>query len=412
MSKKNAQKLMMILNSSQYFQKVMGLGPIAYWPLWDASGTVVTDIMATHNGTYGTPVSLASASSPVNKLCPTWSGSSGGITGPSSINSAFSGAEGAVMLWLNPTVASYTDSANHRFIRIIVDGSNHITQIFGATNNFISNTCLFGGTSHSIVGAYFVRNTWFHSLVTWSASQSKFRWYVNSGEIRADDTTLGTWTGTPTIKFGTSDSFYFLGNMSDIAIFDRYVTFTEAQQLCDYSGITRRLTVLGDSISTMITTEGWTTYVCGQYTDFSLGMNNRAGAGETIISNMDTQTAEAANDNADIIIIALGADDNNAGNMTTLQTTYENDVVALKASNPRATIYAMNVLPQWEDNTTGAEVDKSNIRTAIAAACTSQGITCWDTYTSPWIAQNETSDGVHPTAAGHAAIAAEVLARL
>ena len=129
-------------------------------------------------------------------------------------------------------------------------------------------------------------------------------------------------------------------------------------------------------------------------------------------SNLAAQATAAASDDADIIIIQLGSNDDNAGNMGTLQTAYEDGIIALKASNTNATIYAMNVLKRWANQTDGAEVDKSNIRTAIAAACTAQGITCWDTYTTPWIAQDETSDGIHPTAAGHAKIAAEVLARL
>jgi lysophospholipase L1-like esterase len=108
----------------------------------------------------------------------------------------------------------------------------------------------------------------------------------------------------------------------------------------------------------------------------------------------------------------MGTNDDNAGNIATLQATVETAIDNLRASNPRATIYYMNVLPRWTDVGGGTVVDKSSIRTAIAAACTAKAVTCWDTFTDPWITAAQTSDGLHPTAAGHAAIAAQVLARL
>ena len=172
-----------------------------------------------------------------------------------------------------------------------------------------------------------------------------------------------------------------------------------------------RFGVLGDSISNDSVLE-WPGLVRFGYRDNYATLSNHASAGESIAGHMATQVTAAASDNANIIIIALGTNDNNAGDMGALQATYEAGIVALKATNPNATIYAMNVLPRWEDETTGAEVDKSNIRTAIAAACTAQSVTCWDTYTTPWIDQDETVDGTHPDATGQAAIAAEVLSRL
>jgi len=171
--------------------------------------------------------------------------------------------------------------------------------------------------------------------------------------------------------------------------------------------------LLGDSITSPGSFAGsnWATIVSIENT-VPLRIIDHASAGETIITHMDAQTAEACNDYADLIFIALGTNDNNAGNMTTLQAEVEENIAELKSTNPVATIYYLNVLPCWTDETGDVEVDKSNIRTAIAAACATQGVTCWDTYTDPWITADQTVDGVHPNAAGHAAIAAEVLALL
>jgi hypothetical protein len=45
-------------------------------------------------------------------------------------------------------------------------------------------------------------------------------------------------------------------------------------------------------------------------------------------------------------------------------------------------------------------VQLGNIRTAIAAGCAAQNVTCWDTFTDPWITAADTADGVHTNKAG------------
>jgi hypothetical protein len=84
----------------------------------------------------------------------------------------------------------------------------------------------------------------------------------------------------------------------------------------------------------------------------------------------------------------------------------------LKAAHPSAEIYVWNVLPRWTAVDGETEVDKSHIRAAIAAACTAQEVTCWDTYTEPWITAADTSDGLHPNAAGGVKIADAIIAQL
>jgi lysophospholipase L1-like esterase len=172
-----------------------------------------------------------------------------------------------------------------------------------------------------------------------------------------------------------------------------------------------RIAALGDSITASYN-ESWFFPFCKNYVLGGATAINHAVGGHSIMSNMDAQTVAVATDDADIIIIALGTNDNDAGDMTALQAEYAENIAELKASNPRATIYAMNVLPRWTDVGGGTVMDRSHIRAAIAAACTAQGITCWDTYTTPWIAAADTSDGTHPTAGGAVKIATEVLARL
>jgi lysophospholipase L1-like esterase len=141
-------------------------------------------------------------------------------------------------------------------------------------------------------------------------------------------------------------------------------------------------------------------------------MINHAAGGATILSHMAGQVSACSADGADVIILALGTNDNNAGDMAALRAAVEAGIDSLKSSNPGAKVCYMNVLPKWTDNTGVTALNETNIRAAIALACTNKDIPCWDTFTIPWINAADTSDGTHPTAAGHAKIAAQVWARL
>lgn len=180
---------------------------------------------------------------------------------------------------------------------------------------------------------------------------------------------------------------------------------------CAYFGYTNNTTrpvysFIGDSI--MITGR-WPFH---HFTNTWHRVINHAVSGETIITHMDAQVVAAASDGASKIFIGLGTNDDNAGNMATLRAEIEENIDELRASNASASLYWINVLPRWTDVGGGTEVDKSNIRAAIAASCAAKGVTCWDTYTDPWITSADTTDGLHPNDTGRAKIAARILALL
>ena len=152
------------------------------------------------------------------------------------------------------------------------------------------------------------------------------------------------------------------------------------------------------------------------YFDGHCLLTNVAASGAMIMADggmhIEWQVDQCASTDADVIIVELGTNDNNAGDMSALQARAESQIAELRATNPRARVYWMNVLPRWTDVGGGTEVDKSNIRAAIAAACAARGIFCIDTYTTPWITAADTSDGLHPTAGGQAKIGTALLAAL
>lgn len=169
----------------------------------------------------------------------------------------------------------------------------------------------------------------------------------------------------------------------------------------------KRMVVIGDSISTN-TTDKWLFKI--PYNSYV--QQSYAVAGHQIMANMDAQIVSAKAENANIYILALGRNDNDLGDMVALQAEADENIAELKAARPLANIYYMNVLPTWTDATGVTEVSKTNIRAAIAAACLAQGVTCWDTYTTPWITAADTLDGTHPNDDGNVKIWNEISSRL
>jgi lysophospholipase L1-like esterase len=170
-----------------------------------------------------------------------------------------------------------------------------------------------------------------------------------------------------------------------------------------------KITFIGDSITWKTDATSYVNRIRDRYRDGAVWVTNWAVSGSHIMDdyaeNMHKQVDQAASDRADIVIVALGTNDTVTDD--TLRAFYETQINTLKASNPNATIYAVGILPRTTPN------DETLKRPLIAQACANTGVTYWDTYTTPWIdPATETSDGLHPNAAGAEKIATEILARL
>ena len=170
------------------------------------------------------------------------------------------------------------------------------------------------------------------------------------------------------------------------------------------------LGIVGDSISDVL--DNYPDGYPDNFVPASYNLNPFAYSGANIIDEGQDYVDFIVGDVYDIIIIALGSNDNNGGDMGTLQTTAETMIDTVRTNNPNASVYWMNALPRWTDVGGLTEMEKGNIRTAVEAACTAQGITCWDTYTVPWIVVADTLDGSHPTVGGGVKIYNEIIARI
>lgn len=317
--------------------------------------------------------------------------------------------EGSIAVLFQPAAATWTNGLMH-YLWLI----NPLSKLRKDT---ASNSLTFENQNSGFIQAtkhFYNPTRWVMATCTWSVSNNRMRLYIDGVQQGADITGVLEYTGTPSsfTLAGTGTAGQSWPDYLDAAfVLNREMTAAEALTVARMPSAVKVFSILGDSISLTGATDSWPQVVCSAYPARNMYINHSVG-GQGIINNLDGQVVAAANDNADFIILTLGTNDDNAGNMTTLQAKVESGITTLRASNPGATIYYFNLLPRWTDTGGATPVDKAATRTAIAAACAAQGVACWDSFTVPWIAAGDTSDGLHPTAGGHAKIAVKVLALL
>lgn len=412
--------LILFRKRKAYAQKIramFGADLTAYWQLNELSGTVAAD--SSGNGLHGAYVgaTVAGSTSPFNRPAPAFDGVNDEVNIYSAaLNTAFNTEEGTIFFWSKMATAVWADGVGRTKFNIRATATNYITFAKQATAGDVTILNVRGGSASGFTFSGMSSTGFNCYCMTWSKANNRMSVYLNGYLIPPAFTLLGTWAGaldSARCKIAASGGgLYDKGTTSDVVIVRREATAAEVLRVSDLSQLFANVSIIGDSISIANTNTDYPYTVAKTYNNGMNTLKKHAVGGHTIMSNMDAQVTESATDKARVIIIALGTNDDNAGNMTTLQAEAEENIAELKASNPGAAIYWMNVLPRWTNTGGGTPVDKSNIRTAIEAACTAQSITCWDTFTTPWITAAQTSDGLHPTAAGHAAIAAQIIARL
>lgn len=275
-----------------------------------------------------------------------------------------------------------------------VDGTNRLILAGNTVYPYTDLTTAGGAVATGYVAGTSIPNGW-HTIKWWMWKNSMRVW--SDGVLYAAFQ-LATYQTNTYHGIGTKDTGG--GQWKDILIEPAIGWKT--------------VTVMGDSLSTGAEASAiqWWQNVLRSWNGARTRVCNHSVAGVGVVAgaqDLAWQVADAASDDADIILILLGTND---ANDTGVQAGVESAIDALRISNPRSTIYYVNVLPRWTDNTTGPEVDRAATRAAIAAGCAARSVTCWDTYTTPWILQGDTSDGLHIADAGDVKVANEILARL
>jgi hypothetical protein len=391
---------------------LFGMAIKTYYRLTETAGSVLRDIIGSHHGTYNGPT-LAALNAPfTGDLAPTFDGINDDcdiFAGASSITPS---TAGAVLGWAKIPAPVWTDGIARAIVSIYATTGDNIVLKKSTAPNTLDFFLMYGGVS-LIAEITYSGADWFSCCLTWDKAANKFDVYINGYNPYVEQTGLGTWTEGYYTAYcrlggfgGGVDSFK--GSASELLFLNRFVTQPEFLAYTQIPDCLKKLTIIGDSIAVQ-----WNQWPFAVAQARGYILKNHAAGGYGILNNgLTLETALAATDDADIIILALGTKDDNAGSMATLTASIQTHIAALKAANPSAVFYWLNVLPKWTDNTGSTPVVLTNVRAAIAAACAALGITRWDSFSTPWITASQTADGTHPTTAGQAAIVAQVLARL
>lgn len=404
-------------DTPEKLRSLFGASLLAYYPLWERSGGIVEDLSPNdRTGVYlGNP-----ALGQVQALCgraPRFDGVNdwANVFSPS-LASAFNGSEGTAIIQLKIEPQQWTDGQTSYYLALRANASNHIV-LYKAANHQLLFTYTAGGNSYTAEFNDMSTSRWVTYAITWSKANDRVTGYVAGETMQPVLHGLAAWSGGLTSAeiggYMGNAANYAKGSISSVVLLNREASAAEVREYSAIFGARKVLSVLGDSIAWVYYRMPWSLQAVFDYEGGNqVTLKSHAASGQGIMEYMDAQTLAAANDDADMLIIALGRVDDNNGDMAALQAEVEENVAELKASNPRAAIYYMNVLPSWTDQSGQTEVDLSRIRATIAAACASQNITCWDTYTNPWITPADTIDGTHPNAAGQLKIASRVLQRI
>jgi hypothetical protein len=181
-----------------YHKKVLGYGPIAYWPLWDPSGSTAASLVSSaQNGTY-TGVTLGYPGIGDRHTCPYLDGSMAFVNlYTATFASAFNGAEGSLNLWARAYNAAIWDGGSDRYLICLQANGNNYVRI-NATGNggVVLARYRAGGTSESQNIPTSSTTDWFALGMTWSKTADKVTYYFNGVQSGTPDTGLGTWSGS------------------------------------------------------------------------------------------------------------------------------------------------------------------------------------------------------------------------
>ena len=220
-----------------YIDKVLGYGPIAYWPLDEGSGTVAHCLVdPAQNGTYARDVSVMGTQEGIGdgNTAPTFDGANDRVLlTTAALTAAFNGDTGTLVGWYRVSGAG-----------IWTDGNAHVGCYFrdGAYTNLvnwrkdIANNRLFmdyraGGVAESATlnGRSFT--TWVHMAITWDKPADAVSYYENGAWLETDNT-LGVWAGITVAYLGADNlANKWSGSLAQFALFDYAMTVGSVAEL-------------------------------------------------------------------------------------------------------------------------------------------------------------------------------------
>jgi len=190
-----------ILGEASYADKVNSIAgnrPVGYWPLWEQTGAVATDISGSaHHGAY-TGVTLGQTGIGDGRTCPLFDGTNDYVDVYSaSLAAAWPGGTITTAGWLKVSAAGvWTDTNIRNVTRFLVDGNNYNQMYSDGVGNLVYNI-KSGGVNKAIIQAMGGTTAWVHVAQTLGGGNMKA--YMNGVQSGLTQAGLGAWVGAPII---------------------------------------------------------------------------------------------------------------------------------------------------------------------------------------------------------------------
>ena len=228
-----------------YDQKVLGYGPIAYWPLWELSGTTAQCLVnPAQNGTYS-GVTLGQEGIGDGGQAPLFDGANDYVDIYSAALAAiFPYDEGSFCGWMKVfNVGVWSDGAVRIFISAAAALGGAAFMVNFYRRGVVNNVTYFrdDGADNQVLQHVVVApvTDWQHFALTWSVASGNLNAYIASAQIGASQPGVLAHVGADinadmtAIGIGSigASTWPWHGWLARCAIFGRVLTLSEIEHL-------------------------------------------------------------------------------------------------------------------------------------------------------------------------------------
>lgn len=218
-----------------YSAKVLSYSPIAYWPLWETSGTVAECLVnSAQNGTYSSDVSGWPVGTGIGdgNTAPGFDGSNDSVDiFSTTLRDAFDKDEGSLAAWCKVSAAGiWEDAAFHFAVTLGKDGTDFYSLNKQNTNNTLRWIMGTETAAYRTVTKGSLSTTgWFHMAMTWTKVGTDLIGYYNGTSAGNDTNFAGTWGEVLTdggVKIGAfaAAANKWSGTLAHVAVWDTPLT--------------------------------------------------------------------------------------------------------------------------------------------------------------------------------------------
>lgn len=217
-------------HSTTYSDIVLAAGPVAYWPLWESSGTNAEELVGDNkDGTYNSDVSQWGTEEGIGDLntAPTFDGTRYISINSAELNTVWDGDEFTIMLCCKYSAEVNEDGDTRRAIRLCLDGDNNIAFAKSTTASEFCESRKASGLYRAMWRQDIPDVTpWTQYALTMSLSENRQYGYVNGVQHDVETGLLmgwgeGSFNSAYTLIGAASTALLYpwIGSICHVAIF-------------------------------------------------------------------------------------------------------------------------------------------------------------------------------------------------